>query len=113
MSRPELVAEGEAVMSGTIGNCQKCGQHGYIMPLHGEKGGPMFCPPCSGAWFGEHGKKLKWRRVLIRAMKAYEAAGGKLWRDLDEMRLAASGFVSSGYNDAAPDADLTLEILLE
>jgi hypothetical protein len=35
--------------------CTKCGEHGYTMPLHGERGGPQFCFMCAGAWHAEHG----------------------------------------------------------
>ena len=31
-----------------IGTCTNCGKHTYVMPLHGEKGGPLFCPFCGG-----------------------------------------------------------------
>jgi hypothetical protein len=102
-------------MTGSIGKCQKCSQRGYIMPLHGEKGGPLFCPPCIGAWHGEHGKKLKWRRIVVRALRAYQDAGGRLWKsDLDAMSLAASGLaVSSIDADYVPSeiGDITSELL--
>jgi hypothetical protein len=26
-----------------MGACTKCGTHGYVMPLHDERGGPLFC----------------------------------------------------------------------
>ena len=71
-----------------------------MLSLHGEKGGPLFCPFCIGTWQGEFGKKLKWRRIVVRALKAYEAAGGSIWGkgDLDEMRLAAGGMSVSNLD---------------
>ena len=37
-----------------MGACTKCDEHGYVMPLHGERGGPPFCFMCAGAWHAEH-----------------------------------------------------------
>jgi hypothetical protein len=59
------------------------------MPLHGEKGGPMMCPFCCGNWHGEHGKKRKFGRILIKAMKAYLAAGGRS-SDIDKLKQSAT-----------------------
>jgi hypothetical protein len=103
-------------MTGSIGKCQKCSQRGYIMPLHGDKGGPLFCPPCIGAWHGEHGKKLKWRRIVVKALQGYEKAGGALWKDKDALWLAASGQSLPGFNaEHMPHeiADLTSELLTD
>ena len=98
-----------------MGACTKCGEHGYVMPLHDERGGPPFCFMCAGAWHAEHAPRRRARRVLIKAMKAYEAAGGSVFGDdFDELKLAISGFVSFRREaDAVGDdfADLTSELL--
>jgi hypothetical protein len=66
------------------GTCPGCGKADqYLMPLHGDKGGPLRCFMCAGAWHAEHGRKRKAGRIVIKAMKAFEAAGGKLFRDLE------------------------------
>jgi hypothetical protein len=97
-----------------MGNCAKCGEHGYVLPLHDERGGPPFCFMCAGAWHAEHAPRRRARRVLIKALKAYAAAGGHLFgKDFDELKLAASpffGLVLPG--DADSDfSDLTSELL--
>jgi hypothetical protein len=75
------------------GACVKCGAHGYVMPLHGGRGGPQFCPLCAGAWHAEHGRRRRAARVVIKALKAYDKAGGSLYgKDFDELKLTASGF---------------------
>ena len=78
------------------GACQKCGKRGYIVPLHGDKGGPLFCPFCIGQWQGEYGKKMKWRRVLMKAMAAYEKAGGNLYKDLNNMQASIAAWSLGG-----------------
>jgi hypothetical protein len=55
-------------------NCAKCGKHGYVTPLHGERGGPLCCLLCVGEWHGEHGRRMRTGRIVIRAMNAYEDA---------------------------------------
>ncbi len=37
-------------MSNYVTHCSRCGEHTYVTPLHGDKGGPLFCPLCAGAW---------------------------------------------------------------
>jgi hypothetical protein len=106
----------QAARQGALAVCAKCGERGYVMPLHGERGGPLFCFMCAGAWHAEHGPRRRVRRVLIKALKAYEAAGGEIYRkDFDELKLASSGFsVRAGDKDAADRddfADLTSELL--
>ena len=59
-----------------VAACVNCGQHTYVMPLHDERGGPLFCFMCAGAWAAEHAPRRRARRILIKALKAYEAAGG-------------------------------------
>jgi hypothetical protein len=94
--------------------CTKCGQHTYVSPLHGDRGGPLFCFMCAGAWHAEHAPRRRARRVVIKAMKAYEAAGGSLFdKDFDEIKLAAGGlFVFREADDVGDDfSDLTAELL--
>ena len=77
-------------MSGEIGTCQKCNKNGsYIMPLHGDKGGPMFCPFCAGEWHGEHGKRRKYGRIVIKAMKSYVEIGSGKWWDIAKLKDSA------------------------
>ncbi len=71
-------------------NCKKCGEHTLLLPLHGDKGGPEFCPICAGKWHAEHTRRRKWGRIIIKAMKFYEREGGR-WDDFDKLKLAASG----------------------
>ena len=44
-----------------MGSCVKCGDGSYVMPLHGEKGGPLFCPLCAGAWHAQQKAERKRR----------------------------------------------------
>jgi hypothetical protein len=96
--------------------CVKCGAYGYVMPLHGERGGPPYCPLCAGAWHAAQGPRRRARRIVIKAMRGYLKAGGNLRRDdLAELSCAAGGF-SLRADDAAAArrddfADLTSELL--
>jgi hypothetical protein len=96
-----------------MGECVKCGEHGYVMPLHDERGGPLFCFMCAGAWHAEHGPRRRARRVVIKALRAYEAAGGHIFgKDFDELILAASGFSAfTGFEADTDFSDLTSELL--
>jgi hypothetical protein len=98
-------------------NCPSCGKHSFLIPLHGEKGGPLRCPLCVGAWNAEHGRKRRLGRIVIRALRAFMDGGGK-WDQIDGLKLSASGLGVnvSGYGaDLAPDDDveLTSELLAE
>jgi hypothetical protein len=85
-------------------NCAKCGKHGYVTPLHGERGGPLCCVLRVGEWHGEHGRRCwtgagpfrgqhrRTGRIVIRA-KAYEKAGGS-WLDYDKLKMSAIGLFS-------------------
>jgi hypothetical protein len=84
-----------------IGRCVECGKDTYVMPLHGEDGGPLFCPFCAGQWYGAHGKKMKWRRILMKSMAGYEEAGGNLSKDLDKMK-GALAVMSLGVESRLP-----------
>lgn len=74
-------------MTYSTGFCQKCEQNALLVPLHGAAGGPLLCPICAGAWQAEHGRRRRAGRVVIRAIKAFEAAGGK---HTDLSKLCAS-----------------------
>jgi hypothetical protein len=99
-----------------IGACTKCGTHGYIMPLHSERGGPPYCFMCAGAWHAEHAPRRRAVRVVIKALKAYEAAGGSLYgQEFDELKIASGPYASlvGRESDTAGSdfADLTSELL--
>ncbi len=102
------------------GWCAKCKQHGLLSPLHGEKGGPMVCLTCRGAWHAEHGKRRNRGRVVIRAIKAFIDGGGPI-KDIDKLKFAAIGHDwfgdaadSLGYLDgAAKISDEIIELTSE
>jgi hypothetical protein len=95
-----------------------------LFPLHGEKGGPMVCLTCRGAWHAEHGKRRNRGRVVIRAIKALIDGGGPI-KDIDKLKFAAIGHDwfgdaadSLGYLDGAAKIsdeiiELTSELLNE
>jgi hypothetical protein len=58
------------------------------MPLHGERGGPMRCSLCIGQWHGEHGKRRRHGRIVIRAIAAYLRNGGSS-KDIDKLQQSA------------------------
>jgi hypothetical protein len=100
-----------------VDECTKCGKRELVSPLHGERGGPLFCIPCGMEWHGEYGRRRRWGRIVIKAMKAYAKAGGHLYGDdFDALKLAASGYSLGGY-EAEPDTigaeigDITSELL--
>jgi hypothetical protein len=72
------------------GNCAICDKHEYLMPLHGDNGGPLCCIMCTGKWHGEHGRRRRLGRIVIRAMAAYMNGGGK-WIDIDKLKMTAMG----------------------
>jgi hypothetical protein len=79
--------------------------------LHGPKGGPLCCLLCVGKWDAEHAPRRRARRVLIKALKAYEAAGGSVWGDdFDKLKVTTSGVFRD--DTASVDfRDLTTELL--
>ena len=102
-------------MSGSVANCTNCGSNTYVEPLHGERGGPPYCPICAGAWHAEHGRRRRAARVVIKAMKGYDQAGGSLYgTEFDALKLAAGGLgIYHADARAAADEfrDLTTELL--
>jgi hypothetical protein len=74
----------------TTGICQGCSTSTFLMPLHGEKGGPLRCPLCVGKWNAEHGRKRRLGRIVIRAIAAFMDAGGSK-ADLCKLQLSATG----------------------
>src|SRR5262245_62295649 len=101
-------------MTGSIASCTKCGSHTYVEPLHGERGGPPYCPICAGACHAEHGRKRRAARTLIKAMKAYDRAGGSLYdKDFDALKIAAGPetfpdvLATSPYQTAGTADDFT------
>jgi hypothetical protein len=104
-------------MTGSIANCTQCGSQTFVEPLHGERGGPPYCPICAGAWHAEHGRKRRVARTLIKVMLAYDKAGGKLYdKEFDELKIAACDSGVAVYDADARAAadefrDLTTELL--
>jgi hypothetical protein len=60
----------------THGHCAICRKRDLVVRLHGDKGGPEVCLICAGKWHAEHGHRRRAGRVVIRALRAYEDAGG-------------------------------------
>src|SRR5262245_7302046 len=104
-------------MSGRNGTCKGCGKVSWIIPLHDDKGGPLMCPLCAGAWHAKHGRLRRAGRVVVKAMKAFEAAGGKLYGDIEILRLAVAGFSFSAAWEAdrlgVEIGDITAELLAD
>jgi hypothetical protein len=89
------MSERPTPLNGGVATCSICKEHNaYVLPLHGDKGGPLCCPLCIGQWHGEHGRRRRLGRIVIRAMAAYFEAGGK-WSDTDT-NLALWGRIPSG-----------------
>ena len=84
--------------------CPGCGERTFLMPLHGNKGGPLRCPLCVGEWNAKHGRRRKTGRVVIRAMMAFFDAGG-MSSDIDKLKRSAL-FANSGF-DVADVAELS------
>jgi hypothetical protein len=94
--------------------CTICNQHNYVVPLHGERGGALCCLPCAGKWNAEHTRRRRAERVVVKALKGYFAAGGKLHgHDFDKLKFAAAGmsFSDDKLDTGADFSDLTSELL--
>jgi hypothetical protein len=99
----------------SAGTCPNCGKHGYLLPLHGDRGGPLFCPLCAGMWNAKHTRRRKWGRIIMKAMRFYEKEGGR-WSDFDKMKLAIAGFGLPGFEAdtiGAEVGDITSELLAD
>jgi hypothetical protein len=107
----------------TAGRCEGCGELTVLLPLHGPKGGPLRCPLCVGQWNAEHGRKRRTGRIAIRAIKAFQDAGGK-WDDIDMLKLSASdvatdlgldplGYMTGIAKMDGADIELTSELLAD
>src|SRR5262245_41151776 len=75
----------------SAGDCPKCGKPGLIMPLHGERGGPLMCLNCGMEWHAKHSRRRKFGRIIVKACRLYMDNGGQ-WRDFDKLKLSAMGF---------------------
>ncbi len=74
--------------AGTVGRCAQCDEQTFLLPLHGARGGPLCCPFCIGKFHGEHGKRRRHGRIVIRAMRAFLDNGGHI-PDLDKLKQSA------------------------
>ena len=103
------------------GHCAICKKSDLLVALHDERGGPSVCLICAGKWHAEHGRRRKAGRVAIRALQAYNDAGGK-WGDIDKLKLCAIGcydnigldplgYMTDAINTHGENVDLTLELL--
>src|SRR6516225_1101906 len=95
----------------SVAQCEGCGEHTFLIPLHGGKGGPLRCPLCVGKWNAEHGKRRRTGRIVIRAIKAFLDAGGKYPIDTAQLVLSAISDVTDlvidplGYMDGIARMD--------
>jgi hypothetical protein len=80
------------------GTCEGCNKAAWLIPLHGERGGPLRCFMCAGAWNAEHTKRRKWGRIVIKAIKMFLKEGGQ-YGDIDKLKLEAS---AGGFRDFMP-----------
>jgi hypothetical protein len=98
--------------------CAVCKKSHFLVPLHGDKGGPSVCLPCAGFWHAKHGRRRKAGRVVIRALKAYTDAGGS-WTDIPKLQLSAFcwddldplGYMADTTSPSGEPVDLTSELL--
>jgi hypothetical protein len=106
----------------TTSRCDGCGEFSFLLPLHGEKGGPPRCPLCIGRWHGEHGRRRNRGRVVIRAIKGFIEGGGN-WGDIEKLKLTAMGsglfdldplgYMAGAANTADEVIELTSELLAD
>jgi hypothetical protein len=106
------------------GKCEGCGETSWLLPLYGERGGPLRCFMCAGEWNAKYTRRRKWGRIAIKAMKGFQHEGGR-YDDLDKLKLHAGvgGFgglvsrISPGYeqedNLGAELGDITSELLAD
>jgi hypothetical protein len=74
-------------MNGTCEGCGKSDQ--WLIPLHGDRGGPLRCFMCAGEWNALYTRRRKWGRIIIKAMRMYLKEGGR-YADLDKLKTEAS-----------------------
>ncbi len=79
------------------GDCAICGKHNFLQALHGENGGPFCCILCIGKWHGEHGRRRRLGRIVIRAISAYLNGGGSI-NDIEKLKMSATG-INLGFLD--------------
>jgi hypothetical protein len=98
-----------------VGLCRHCEREALVGPLHLEKGGPEVCLHCGMKWHAKWTQVRKAGRVVVKAMKAYFAAGGKNDRlTLTRLELAAQGLPLHKWDEdtlGADVGDITLELL--
>jgi hypothetical protein len=111
------------MIQGAVGTCVICKKDGtYVVPLHGDNGGPPCCPFCMGQWHAEHGRRRRLGRIVIRAIAAYLEGGGSV-ADLEKLKATAIGidlFGEAGrldslayMADAAKTGGETIELTTE
>jgi hypothetical protein len=98
--------------------CEVCGKSEWLVPLYGDKGGPLRCFVCAGEWNAKYTRRRKWGRIIIKAIKAFEHEGGSL-SDIDKLKVYAIagdlGLRVAGYEDTigADLGDITSELLAD
>lgn len=98
-----------------MGTCPNCRKPGFVMPLHGEMGGPEMCLQCGLDWHAKHSRRRKFGRIVVKAMKLYSANGGR-YDDFDKLKLSAFGFdvlQLGGDSIGAKVGDITSELLAD
>jgi hypothetical protein len=80
----------------------------------------LLCPICAGKWQAEHGRRRRAGRIVIRALKAFEEAGGTP-ADMEKLRITALGkdlldidplgYLAGVANTADEVIELTSELL--
>jgi hypothetical protein len=80
----------------------------------------LLCPICAGKWQAEHGRRRRAGRIVIRALTAFEEAGGNP-ADMEKLRITALGkdlfeidplgYLAGVANTADEVIELTSELL--
>jgi hypothetical protein len=104
-----------------IGTCPKCEKHSYLMRLHGDKGGPLMCPICCGAWNAKSTRARRFGRTARKALELHlENVPSLDWKDRSELIKASvvlglldDGKVSLGFNSDTEPGELTSELLTD
>jgi hypothetical protein len=114
-------------MSFAQAECAICHKQDYCRPLHDDKGGPLCCLVCIGKWHGEHGRKRRLGRIVIRAIAAYMNGGGS-WSDISQLQVSALmrnggifsdfgldplGYLAETANTSGENIELTSELLAD